>query len=90
MLAKVELDAVFIITPHAHHFQQVMDSLDAGCQVFVEKPMVMTSEEARTIIKHAEKKKRMVSVAFPGTFTPEFQYIRGLMDKGELGEAIRF
>jgi predicted dehydrogenase len=88
MLAKVELDAVFIVTPHAHHFQQVMDSLDAGCQVFVEKPMVMISEEARTIIKHAEKKKRMVSVAFPGTFTPEFQYIRGLMDKGELGEVV--
>jgi predicted dehydrogenase len=88
MLAKVKLDAVFIVTPHAHHYQQVMDSLDAGCHVFVEKPMVMSSEHARNVIKRAEKKKRILSVAFPGTFTREFQYIRGLTDKGELGEAI--
>jgi len=88
MLAKVKLDAVFIVTPHADHYQQVMDSLDAGCQVFVEKPMVMSSEHARTIIKHAANKKRIVSVAFPGTYSAEFQYIRGLMDRGELGEVV--
>ena len=52
----MKLDAVFIVTPHAHHFQQVMDSLDAGCQVFVEKPMVMTSEQARKVIQHAAMK----------------------------------
>ena len=88
MLDKVKLDAVLIVTPHAHHFQQVMDSLDAGCQVFVEKPMVMTSDQARKIIKHAAKKKRIVSVAFPGTFTPEYQYIHGLLESGALGEVI--
>ena len=88
LLDKVKLDAVFIVTPHAHHFQQVMDSLDAGCQVFVEKPMVMTSDHARKIIQHAKKKKRILSVAFPGTFTPEFQYIHGLQERGELGEVI--
>ncbi|HVM61231.1 MAG TPA: Gfo/Idh/MocA family oxidoreductase [Verrucomicrobiae bacterium] len=88
MLAKVKMDAVFIVTPHAHHYQQVMDSLDAGCQVFVEKPMVLGSAEARGIIKQAEKRNRILSVAFPGTFSAEFQYIRGLMDKGELGDAI--
>ena len=88
MLDKVKLDAVFIVTPHAHHFQQVMDSLDAGCQVFVEKPMVMTSDQARKVIKHAAKKKRIVSVAFPGTFTPEYQYIHGLQERGVLGEVV--
>ena len=88
MLDKAKMDAVFIVTPHADHFQQVMDSLDAGLHVLVEKPMVTTSEDARRIIGRAAKKKRIVSVAFPGTFSAEFQYIRGLMDRGELGEIV--
>jgi len=88
MLAKVAMDAVMIITPHANHFQQITDSLETGLHVFAEKPMVMTSEDARSVIKLAEKKKRILSVAFPGTFSAEFQYIRGLMDRGELGEVI--
>jgi len=88
MLAKVQMDTVLIVTPHADHFEQVSDSLDAGLHVLVEKPMVITSADSRKLIKHAAKMKRIVSVAFPGTFTPEYQYIRGLMDKGELGEVI--
>jgi hypothetical protein len=31
MIAKVTMDAVMIVTPHADHFQQITDSLDAGC-----------------------------------------------------------
>jgi predicted dehydrogenase len=88
MLDKVKLDGVLIVTPHADHFQQVMDSLDAGLHVLVEKPMVITSQEARSIINRAKKTKKIVSVAFPGTFSAEFQYIRGLMDSGELGEVV--
>ena len=88
MIAKVTMDAVMIVTPHADHFPQITDSLDAGLHVLAEKPMVMTSEHARSVIELAERKNRILSVAFPGTFTPEFQYIRGLMDKGELGEVI--
>ncbi len=88
MLAKVTMDAVMIVTPHADHFQQITDSLDAGLHVLAEKPMVMTSEDARSVIKLAEKKKRILSVAFPGAFSAEFQYIRGLLDNGALGDVI--
>jgi predicted dehydrogenase len=88
MLAKLNMDAVVIVTPHVDHFEQISFSLDAGFHVLAEKPMVMTSEDARNVIARAARKKRIVSVAFPGTFTPEFQYIRGLMDKGELGDVV--
>jgi predicted dehydrogenase len=35
MLARVKMDAVLIVTPHADHFEQVGDSLDAGLHVLV-------------------------------------------------------
>jgi predicted dehydrogenase len=86
MLQAVDLDGVVIISPHAHHFQQTMDALDAGCHVLVEKPMVIRTEDAQTLIAHSRKRERVVSVAFPGPFTREFAYIRDVIARGELGD----
>jgi predicted dehydrogenase len=47
LLDKVKVDAVLIVTPHADHFQQITDSLDAGLHVLAEKPMVITSKPER-------------------------------------------
>jgi predicted dehydrogenase len=40
MLREARLDAVVIVTPHALHFEHAKQALAAGCQVFIEKPMV--------------------------------------------------
>ena len=48
--------------------------------------MVINTEDAQKLIAHAEAHGKVVSVAFPGPFTPEFQYIRNLIASGELGE----
>ena len=39
MLANERLDAVFIAIPPGYHQQQVIDSVKAGCAVFVAKPV---------------------------------------------------
>ena len=86
MLAEAAPDAVLIVSPHSYHFQQVIDSIDAGCHVLVEKPMVIRTADAQALIAHANKHNTIVSVAFPGPFSCEFQYIRDLIARGELGE----
>src|SRR3990170_1447942 len=42
-----QLDAAFIITPHAYHHDQTQACLEAGLDVLLEKPMVMNVDEAR-------------------------------------------
>ena len=42
------LDAAFIITPHAFHFAQATACLEAGLDVLLEKPMVMTARRRPT------------------------------------------
>src|SRR5579884_3313213 len=42
MLQAIKPDAVMIATPHTQHVTQIMDSLDAGCHVCCEKPLVTT------------------------------------------------
>jgi predicted dehydrogenase len=86
MLRKVEMDATLIVTPHTHHFEQVMDSFAAGCHVLVEKPMVTNTEHAKKVIAESKKRKKVLSIAFPGPFTREFQFIRTLVKEGSLGE----
>ena len=49
MLAEVKPDAVVISTPHTLHFSQIMDSLEAGCHVHTEKPMVCTVDHAKQV-----------------------------------------
>ncbi len=86
MLRQVKLDGVMIISPHAYHYQQAVDAMDAGCHVLVEKPMVISTADAQAMIAHAERTGKTVSVAFPGPFTTEFQYIRNVIASGQLGE----
>ena len=86
MLAEVPLDAVMIISPHAYHYQQAIDALDAGCHVLIEKPMVINTADAQALIAHAAAAGKVLSVAFPGPFSTEFQYIRSLISGGELGD----
>jgi predicted dehydrogenase len=86
MLAEVPLDAVVIVSPHAHHFPQAIDAIAAGCHVLIEKPMVIRTADAQALIAHARAHDRVISVAFPGPFSCEFQYIRDLIARGDLGE----
>ncbi len=76
MLSEVKPDAVLISTPHTLHFEQGMMALDAGCHVFMEKPMVTSSEDA---YKLAEKVKETGKVFVIGYNTPcsaNFYYLR--------------
>jgi predicted dehydrogenase len=86
MLEQIELDGVLIVSPHDQHFQQAVDVMDAGAHVLVEKPMVIRTEDALALIQHADARGKVVSVAFPGPFSTEFQYVREVRERGELGE----
>lgn len=85
MLAHSQLDGVVIVTPHNQHFSQAMAALDAGCHVLVEKPMVIDTQHALELIAHSRLRDKHLSVAFPGPFTCEFQYIRAQIATGALG-----
>ena len=68
-----ELDAAFIITPHAYHHDQTMACLEAGLDVLLEKPMVMNAAEARSLIETRDRTGRLLVVAFPGSLSPQIR-----------------
>jgi predicted dehydrogenase len=80
-----QLDAVFIITPHVFHFEQAITCLDAGMDVLLEKPMVMSAEEATALIETRDRTGRLVVVAFQGSLSPQVREAARLLRSGELG-----
>ncbi len=88
MLKVVKPDAVEISTPHTLHFEQIMDSLDAGCHVLTEKPMVCTVEHAEKVIAKAEETGKHLMIGYQRHFQPAYMYCREVVQDGELGKAL--
>jgi len=80
-----ELDAAFIITPHAYHHDQTQACLEAGLDVLLEKPMVMNVAEARSLIETRDRTGRLLVVAFPGSLSPQIRLAVRLLRSGEYG-----
>lgn len=88
ILDDPEIDAVLIATRHASHARFIIDALEAGKHVFVEKPMTTTLEDAQRIVECAERTGLIVRVGFNRRFSP---YVRALRDTiGKAGTKILF
>jgi predicted dehydrogenase len=80
-----QLDAVVILTPHAFHFAQATACLEAGLDVLLEKPMVLTADEAEALITTRDRTGRLLVVAFQGSLSPQIREASRLLRSGELG-----
>lgn len=83
-----ELDAAFIITPHALHHDQAVACLEAGLHVLLEKPMVLNSQEAHSLIAARDRAQRHLVVAFNGSLSPQIRSAVQLLRSGELGSIL--
>ena len=88
MLQCEEIDAAFIITPHVLHFSQAKACLEAGLDVLVEKPMVMNAQEAEELIEVRDRSKRLLSVAFNGSMSPQVRTGTKILRSGKLGRIL--
>ena len=88
LLVDYDVDAAFIITPHALHHDQAKACLEAGVDVLVEKPMAMNAAEARSLIKIRDETGKLLVVAFNGSLSPEIRESVRLLRSGDLGKLL--
>lgn len=79
------LDAVVISTPHTAHFAHGKQALAAGCHVFMEKPMVTATDQARELERLVTASGRVLVVGYNTPSTPAFRYLRKVVRSGRLG-----
>lgn len=89
-MSDPRIDAVFIATPTASHYNLAQKALDLGKHVFIEKPIAGSSDEARKITEEADRKGLVLMVDHTFVYTPAVRRIRRLIDDGEIGDFLYY
>lgn len=77
---------IVLATPAETHYSLAKQSIEAGKDVFVEKPLALTYEEGAHLVKLAAEHKRILMVGHVLEYHPGIVKLRALVDSGELGE----
>lgn len=85
-LPKQPISIVDICTPPQAHCSLILQALEAGCHVIVEKPLTMTTDEAKTIISRQKNSQAKVTVIHNWLYAPVMRKALSLIKKGSLGE----
>jgi len=86
LLKDSRIDAIAIATPVHSHYDLALAALKAGKNVFLEKPLAQTAEQAHHLIVEAERRKLILMVDHTFLYTPAVQKIRELIVEGALGD----
>jgi predicted dehydrogenase len=86
MLEDKSLDAVIVATPDHWHARMVIDAVEAGKDVYVEKPLAHKIDEGFAIIEAVRRTKRVVQVGMQRRSMELFQQAREFVTGGRLGE----
>lgn len=81
-----ELDAVIISLPNFLHFEGVQLALEAGLNVFVEKPMANTVKECKRIVDSVRKSGRICMPGHCMRFIDAIEEMKQIKDKGRIGD----
>lgn len=82
------LDAVSVVVPTKLHKQVVLDALEAGIHVLVEKPIADTVENAELMIEAAKKTEKVLMVGHIERFNPAVIRLKEIISSGILGKIV--
>ena len=71
-----QVDAVSVAVPTLQHREVVLDCLEAGVHVLVEKPIAATPEEGRQMVRHAKQNGLVLHVGHVERFNPVRDLVR--------------
>jgi len=86
LLAQKGLDCVVIGTPDHQHMPNLLASLKAGKDVYLEKPLSMSLDQSRTMIDAVRKTDRIVEIGMHRRSMPFIYAAKKLFDDGVLGK----
>lgn len=85
LAADAEIDAVYLATPNATHFEQAQSLLRARIPVLVEKPLVTTAAQARDLARMTKETNTFAMEALWTVFLPAVNRVRTLLADNAIG-----
>lgn len=87
-LEEYRPDLVLICTPPVLHVEQARMALEAGCHVFIEKPLAPSLEGVNSLIERARKSDRVVQVGYNLRYHPGIKTIKRFVEEGKIGKVL--
>lgn len=76
-----KVDALSIVTPTVSHHEIALNALRAGKDLFIEKPITATIEEADELIEEAEKRGCILQVGHIERYNPAIRALYDVIEK---------
>ena len=86
MLETAELDAVSVCTYNSAHAICAIEALKAGCHVLLEKPMTVTLDDAKAIMKAEKESGKILTIGFQPRYDSRMKKIKEIIESGALGK----
>jgi scyllo-inositol 2-dehydrogenase (NADP+) len=84
--ADQNVNVLIVTNTNQAHFETAKTGLIAGKHVIVDKPMCLTSEEAKELIRISKEMNRALTVFHNRRFDGDFLTTKELIDSGRLGK----
>ncbi len=81
-----DVELIYIVTPHSHHFEGMKMCIDAGKPVICEKSFTLNRAEADEIKRLAAEKKVFVTEAIWPRYMPSRKMIDDVLQSGIIGD----
>lgn len=88
MVEHAKIDIVDICTPTYLHHDMVMEALECGKDVICEKPIALSTADAREMLEAARKNGCQLYIAQVLQFTKEVQFLRQAVESGVYGKPL--
>lgn len=88
LLERHRPDVVHIVTPPQTHAALAIEAMEAGCHVFVEKPMAVDLEQAEAMEAAARRRGVKLCVDHNHLFDPALVEARSMLAKGTIGQLV--
>ncbi len=89
LIENKDIDAVVIATPDHWHATMAIQAMEAGKDVYCEKPMCHTIDEARRITETQAKTKQIMTVGVQSTASPIWKMANDVITSGKIGHVMQ-
>jgi predicted dehydrogenase len=86
LLANKDIDAVVISTPDHWHALIAIDAVQAGKDVYLQKPASLTIAEGRALSNAVHRSGRIFQIGSQQRSSPQFRYAAELVRNGRIGQ----
>ncbi|MBM7649371.1 putative dehydrogenase [Bacillus ectoiniformans] len=82
------IQGVVVATPASTHFEIAKECLTYGKDVFIEKPMTLSSKDGESLEKIAQLNECILMVGHLLLYQPAIQKMKAVLDSGEIGQIV--